>query len=328
MRLGQWAVVVGVLSMLVASGSIAEADDPIGRYSFGGSAGWSSYAMGTVNDRLEGDGRDFLDGKNWEPLDSFSHGWTFWSDLRIPLPLGEMSIPVPFMNQRLPLEFSLAGGVGKSSGSTHGPDTNELLEVEATQSFYHVRLLYTIPWRPAEDVRLFLGGGPLIINSQELTARHTHRDASGGGSGRIIERMEEVVYTGDGTGWQFGFAGEYMVHDYITLAFDFAYRWAKIDYKDWSPEDNVTIHDTDPVPITDATGLESTSLERLERENSFVFYSFLDWEMTERAERSIYQGDVHYWGPHIGMLNPVAPDDLNIDMSGMQVHLGFRFYFL
>jgi hypothetical protein len=325
MRLGQWVVVIGALVALVGIGSIAKADDPIGRISFGGSAGWSSLAMGDVNDRITGDGRDFLDRKDWEPLDRLSHGWTFWSDLRVPLPLGEMSVNVPFINKRLPLEFSLAGGIGTCSGSTTGPDTNELLEVEAQQNYYHARLLYTVPWRPAEDSRLFLAGGPMIITTQELTARHTHRDASGGGSGRVIERMEEVTYLGDGLGWTLGLALEYMVHDYITLAVDFAYRWANIEYAAWNPFDNITVSDTDPI---DLGGDQGTTLDRLYREDSFVFYSFLDWETTERAERALFQGEVHEWGPHREMLNPVALEDLNIDMSGIQIHLGFRFYFL
>lgn len=325
MRLGQWVVVICALVALVGIDSIARADDPIGRISFGGSAGWSSLAMKDVNAQIEGDGRDFLDRKDWEPLDPVSHGWTFWSDLRLPLPLGERSVNVPFINRRLPLEFSVAGGIGTCSGSTSGPDTNELLEIEAKQNFYHLRLLYTVPWRPAEDSRIFLGAGPLIITTQDLTVRHTQRDASGGGGGRVIERMEEVTYTGDGTGWMLGMAMEYMVHDYITLAVDFAYRWANIQYKDWNPYDNLKITDTDPVDLGEGQG---TTLDRLYRDDSFVFYSFLDWETTEQAERALFQGEVHEWGPHREMLEPVGIDDLNIDMSGIQIHLGFRFYFL
>jgi hypothetical protein len=325
MRFARWLVVVGALLAILPK---AHADDPIGRISIGGSGGISFYGLKDVNDRIEGDGNDFLSSLDWTELDALRLGWAFWGDLKVKLPLGDLEIPVPFTDSRLPVDLYLGGGVGTSSGVTGGKDYNELIEVEAAQQAFHIRLLYALPWRIQEDTRLFVGGGPLIISEQKVTATHTHRSVTGGTSSiRTTERTEEVSYTGDGLGWQLGMAAEYMIQDRMTLVLDLTYRWANVEYGSWSSESDLHIADTDPVDFGDG----STSLERLQRERSYVFHGFLDWEETEERERALGLGnELHEYGPYIGpsVLVPLRAGDLGIDLSGFQIHAGFRLYFL
>ncbi len=321
MKLSIWVVLLGAMTFICP---LAGADDPIGRFSLGGSGGYSGYALDTINDRIVGSGNEFLDDQGWSTVDRLTYGWSFWADLRIPLPLGEFSLPLPF-GASLPMEFSVGGGLGISSGSTGGKDYNELININLSQSAYHARLFYTLPFRPQEDTRLFLAGGPLIITKQEVLAEHTHRSSAGGGSGtEATERKEEVVYSGDGQGWQLGLVTEYMIQDRITLCLDIAYRWAKVDYTSWVSTSEVSISDTDPVDLGDGT----TTLERLRREESYVFRGFLDWEETEAIERATLGGEVDPYGPHLLQLQPLAPDNLDIDLTGLQAHFGFRIYFL
>ncbi len=321
MKLSQWVVIFGALWVLCP---VAGADDPIGRISFGASGGFSSYALDAVNERISGAGNDFLLEKGWSTIDQLNHGWTFWSDLRIPIPLGEFELPVPFIGGSLPVELSVGGGYGVSMGTSGGDDYNELIEVEVSQTAYHARLFYTLPFRVQENTRMFLAGGPLFITDQEVTGSHTARSSAGGGGGTTTtERKEEVTYSGDGQGWQIGVAAEYMVQDRVTLSVDLGYRWASVDYGVWSSSSNVSINDTDTVTLDDG----STNLERLRREDSYVLRAFLDMQATEEGEIQTL-GHLHEYGPHKFQLQELGPDDLDIDMSGLQVHIGFRLYFL
>ena len=138
-----------------------------------------------------------------------------------------------------------------------------------------------------------------------------------------LERKEEVTYTGDGQGWQLGLVLEHMIQDRITLSLDVAYRWAAVEFKDWVSTEDVAISDTNPVDLQDGT----TSLDRLRRSTSYVFRGFLDWEATESIELST-SPELHGYGPHRLQLQPLSPRDLDIDLSGLQVHFGFRLYFL
>ncbi|MBD3235727.1 MAG: outer membrane beta-barrel protein [Candidatus Eisenbacteria bacterium] len=287
------------------------AEDPIGRISLGGSGGYSTYQLSDVNDRIS-IGNQWLRDQGWKTIDELSHGWTFWFDVKI---------PVPLLSQ-----FFVTGGYGVSSGSAGGLDYNELITVDVSQETYHARLLYVLPFRPQEDVRLFFGGGPLLIQKQEVRASHTRRTSAGGGTGQETrERTEEVYYDGDGLGWQVGLAAEYMVQDRLTLAVDLSYRWADVEYGDWSAEENVIINDTDPPEFEQG----DTALDRLDWENSYVQRGFLDADKTRENEtNSLGEGNEHEYGPSRTFLEQVPKDELQIDLSGLQVHIGLRFYFL
>ena len=323
MRRGLWVVLI---ALLVACAPVSRADDPIGRISLGVSGGYSTYNLEQVNNRITGAGNAFLKEKDWSSLDALKGGWTFWGDLRLPIPLGDLALPLPFTTYRLPLEFSLSGGYGYSSGSTGGKDYNELIDVKIKQEAIHVRLLYTMPFRFHDNVKLFLAGGPLLIQNQEVGVSHTHRSSAGGGSGvPQTERTEEIVYSGDGTGWQLGFVAEYLLQDRLTLAVDIGYRSADIQYSNWSAGNNVTIEDTDVFQIPDT---QTTNLERLRRDDSYVLHGFLDAEATEEKETLGGQQEPNPYGPHLEQLVELQNGDLGIDMSGFQFHIGFRFYFL
>ncbi len=306
------SVFIGTLMAVLLIAPSLQAEDPIGWVSLGGSAGISSYALGDVNQRIDGDGNRFIREKGWTLLDPLKSGWTFWGDVKVQIPWADF--------------LFVGGGYGVSSGSSGGKDYNELITVEASQKAYHARLLYALPFRFHDDVRLFVGGGPLIIQEQKIDAKHTHRSSAGGETPGIVERTEEVYYTGDGMGWQLGMAAEYMVQDRLTLTLDVAYRMAKVDYGTWSPGTNVRITDTGVGENTYPDG--TTSTERLDYSECFVGRAFLDWTQTNlngELANDLLRTEP---GPYVGLLAPLAPDRLKIDLSGIQVHIGLRFYIL
>jgi hypothetical protein len=309
----------GLIALLLAAPTV-HGEDPIGWLSIGGNAGISGYALNDVNQRIQGPGDEFIREKGWTQLEPISFGWTF---------LGELKFPVP-----LTRSFFVSAGYGVSSGNTGGQDYNELLSVSVRQKAYHARLLYTLPWRFHRNVRLFVGGGPLIITKQEVEASHTHRSSAGGSQQTRSERLEKVVYSGDGTGWQFGAVAEYMIQDRVTLSFDIAYRLANLDYKDWTPTKNVTITETGgsgSVQYSDDT----FSDERLSLTSSYVGHGFLDWPRTrQEAEANLDEvfvpqnsGHEPEAGPYVGYLVPVDVKEMGIDLSGIQFHIGLRLYF-
>jgi len=307
------------LGLLLAIAPATWADDPIGRISFGGSAGFSSYTLESVNDRLNDHGNPWLEEQDWSTLDQLKHGWTFWGEVKFPLPLGMLGL---YEVAGIPLELYATGGYLFSSGTTGGKDYNELIEVIAEQESFNFRLLYALPWRFHDDIRLFVGGGPIVIKEQTVTARHTSRVVNTGQAQETQERIEEVIYTGSGSGIQLGLAAEYLVQDHITLSLDLGYRWAAVDFDPWSASTGLTISDTNPADFGDGT----FSDDRLQRDASFVFHSFLDREGTEAAEIGT-TGSLHEYGPHIDQVRGLESSDLDLDLSGLQVQLGFRFYF-
>jgi len=221
--------VLAALALVPAPGW---AEDPIGRFSLGGSVGYSSYGLGDVNERISGVGNRYLEVEHVPPLtglEKITFGWTFWGDLKTEL---------PFLDG-----FFVSGGYGVSSGNTESPDMDNKLRVAVSQEAFHVRLLYVPPWRFHEDTRLFVGGGPLIITKQEVRVTQENRS--------VLEEpwTEEISYEGTGLGWQFGVIAEYMIQDRLSLAMDLGYRLANISYSDdWSARQNVSM-DYPPRPM-------------------------------------------------------------------------------
>jgi len=312
------SVVCWALSAIVALLAVtaARGEDPVGVISIGGSAGVSGYALGDVNRRIQGPGDAFIREHGWTPLDPIRFGWTFLGDVKYPVPMTR--------------SFFVTAGYGLSSGSSGGRDYNELLSVDVSQTAYHARLLYVLPWRFHRNVRLFAGGGPLIIAEQKVEASHTHRSSAGGAQEEQSVRVEKVVYSGDGVGWQIGAAAEYMIQDRVTLSFDVGYRHASVDYdyRNWNSAEDVTISETGgagSVAYDDGT----YSDERLSLTSSYVGHGFLDWDGTAlqaeiNLDNTFLDGVA---GPYIGYLRPVDVKDMGIDLSGIQFHLGLRLYF-
>jgi len=298
MKAAGWLGLGVALLVLVAS---ARADDPIGRISLGASTGYASYALGDVNDRISGVGNQFLTVEHVPILtgmDEVKFGWDFLADLKVPVPYLE--------------SFFVSGGYGVSSGGKQSPDMDNKLNIDVSQECFHVRLLYTPPFRLQEDVRFFVGGGPLIITNQEVKITQTNRT-------HIEEQWsEELTYSGDGLGWQFGIAAEYMVQDHMTVAVDIAYRIADVEYSNWTARDNVTLT---PPPTADPE-----ERERLHYEDTYIGHAFLDWE--ETLANGATDPNSTTFGPHLDQLVPLGPQDIHIDMSGMRIHFGLRFYFL
>ena len=298
MKAARWLGFGVALVTLVAS---ARADDPIGRFSLGASTGFATYALGDVNDRIRGEGNEFLEVTHLPPLtglDKITQGWDFWADLKI---------PVPYFRS-----FFISGGYGISSGGTESPDMDNKLNVDVSQKAFHIRLLYTPSFRLQKKTRFFIGGGPLIITNQEVKVTQTNR------TNMDEQWTEEVTYKGDGIGWQFGGTAEYMVQDHLTLALDLAYRLADVEYGDWNARENVSL---DYPPSTD-----DSQLERLHGPDTYVGHAFIDWD--ETLAQGQQDPDIERIGPHIDELIPVSREDLRIDMSGFRIQLGLRFYFL
>jgi hypothetical protein len=258
--------------------------------------------------------------RDWSPLEHLTYGWTFWGDVRVPVPLSWVGVEELY---GVPLEFFLSAGYSSSSGTTGGRDYNELIEVETTQEAYLLRLYYVVPWKFLDDVRLFAGGGPLMISDQTLTATHTHRPVdTGQGAQQATDRMEQVTYSGSGLGWQLGLTAEYLIQDRITLALDLAYRWAMVDH-DYDPLsgerfDGVAI--TDPFP--EFADESPSGAERLGRDNSYLLHTFLNGPESEANEPVR-----HDYGPWMGNVVGLGKNEIDMDMTGFQIHLGFRFYF-
>ena len=116
-----------------------------------------------------------------------------------------------------------------------------------------------------------------------------------------------------------------MIQDRLTLSMDLSYRWADVEYNNWSADENVSIDDTDPAEFTDGT----TALDRLDRVNSYILGSFLDYDGTlENEWNTLGQDNEDPDGPARRFMERVPEDALHIDLSGLQVHIGLRFYFL
>lgn len=306
----RWAFWLGTVVLLIGMGTAARAEDPIGRISLGVSGGISDYLLKDVNSRLENEGNHYLveergtgDLAEVSPLKALSpleFGWTFWADLKAPVPF------VDFLY--------LSAGYGISSGSSDGPDVDNVLEIKASQRAYHLRLLYVLPFRFQEDTRLFFGGGPLIINEQEVIASQTNRTV------RDETWTEEIRYSGSGLGWQVGLSAEYMMQDHMTLVVDLGYRFANLDYESWSAEENVTL----TLPPT----AETDEYDRLHYQESYPGRVFLDWDATIDAAPATDLERLHLFGPNREYLQELSKDQLGLDMSGAMVHIGLRFYFL
>jgi len=297
------AIWMGVLVLAGSLSAPAWADDPIGRLSLGGSGGFSDYGLADLNDRIEGVGNEFLEEEHrprLRGLDPLERGWTFWADVKLPVPL------LPF--------FFVSGGYGVSSGKTDGPDVDNVLEVEAAQETFHLRLLYVLPFRFQEDTRLFVGGGPLLIQNQEVSVTQTNREV------RDEEWTEKITYSGSGLGWQFGVAAEYMIQDRMTLCFDLAYRLADLDYDGWSADEDVE--------ITLPPSAVAEEVDRLHYEDSYPGRLFLDWDETIEKAPPSDRDELEEFGPNRAYLVPLSKDEFGLDLSGFQIQIGFRFYFL
>ncbi|MBP7669052.1 MAG: outer membrane beta-barrel protein [Candidatus Eisenbacteria bacterium] len=295
------AIGISVLAAMVLMTASAGAEDPIGRLSLGGSVGYSSYALSKVNDRINGPGNEFLEEVHLPGLtgmDPIDFGWTFWADVKYQLPFFR--------------SFFVTGGYGVSSGNSDSPDMDNKLTVEVSQEALHVRLLYVPPIRIQEDTRLFVGGGPLIITNQEVRVTQVNRSNL-----QLSEQWtEEIFYAGDGLGFQFGVVGEYMMQDRLTFSVDLGYRVATVDYSDWSPRNNVKI-------TLPASAVQERQ-DRLHYEDTYGGHAFLDWEQT--VLKGSQDPRAQEYGPHYEQMVPLGTNDLDIDMSGFQIHFGLRLY--
>ena len=300
---------------LLCVGPAARADEPIGLISFGGGGAFASLAMGDVNDRIVNEGNAFVISRNdegpkasWDAMEKLQQGWGFWGELTVQVPFTE-SLPA-YLADRLFVQGRYIG----LSGSSGPQDYNQRIEVKGIQEALGFRFMYKLPYTFHDDLRIMPALGLLMIRNQELDITHTSRSSTGGGTASdIIERTEAVNYSGDGSGFDAGIILEYALQDRFSLTLDLGYQWANVEYKEWT----LSIEDTEG-------DQDRQALDRLHTSTSYVYHAFMD----EAIDPGASDPNFELYGPHRSQWVPLSPSQLNIDMSGVQARLGFRFYFL
>jgi hypothetical protein len=273
--------------LLVGAPTDARADDPVGRLSLSVNFGVSGFAMDDVNREIGRANDNFFRRQNFTTMDDLSFGFAFLADFKT-------AIKDPFF---------ISLGVGNLRGST-GVSFNEIVDISSKGNIFYGRLLYALPWRPLENGRLYVGGGPMLLRSVELEVSHERDEVA-----KRPERKEIMTFTGDGEGFQFGLLGEYLLSDHVTVAFDAGYRNASADLKDW----NINVQNAETLQ-----GRDEFPDDTQVWWSSYLIEAFLADPGEEDPENPTD-------GPPISTVESV--DDLSVDFSGFRLEVGLRLYF-
>ena len=279
----------------------AQAQDPIGRFSIGGTAGGGIFALADVEDRIDEANRDYFGPRGWKTLDAPGVGFNFAGDLRARI-YG-------------PIHLSIGGGTMMAES---GLDFDEVISVKPSATYYQVRVDYDLPWRPTPKMRLRVGGGALNTTSAECEVRHEVRRVEGG-----TQRVETATFEGSGWGGLAVVAAEYTLNDKTTLVLDLAYRYLDIE------RDKFSYHISDlaqPTQDTDHDGVPN--LYDLDQDGvdqsgdpvltplTIIGAAFL--EMERISGEPVNDAD--------GRPNVRALGMERIDFSGPILNVGLRFY--
>ena len=288
LRLTTTLTSVSLFLAVPAQGVFAE--DPVGRISLGINLGASYLTMGDVNDEVNRGNRDLFSEPNWKPMEDLALGFSFRADLKA-------AVKDPFF---------ISLGRGNIRGHT-GVAFNRVIDVDASTTVYYGRLLWAIPWRPMENGRFFLGGGPLILRDMELEVAHEWDLIP-----KRPERRETLVMNGSGSGFQLDLAAEYLLSDHMTISLDTGYRWAKGDLDAWllTVDNWETRPGQDPEPDNQQLFWES-----------YLVGAFIADPGTRPADNSQRNFD----GPPLDVVEPVQ--GLGLDFSGARIEVGFRIHF-
>lgn len=168
-------------------------------------------ALDDVNRQI-GAGNEFLANQGWKQIDKVNLAFNFVGDLR-----GRIGGPI----------WASIGG-GHVFGRT-GIDFDEVVTIKPSASFYHLRLLYELPFRPRPRMLLRLGAGPTYASNGRLTVEHEARRVEGG-----TQRIEKVEFKAKGWGAHGFVEAEYMLTSRTTLVVDLGYRQLKLNEDSFS----------------------------------------------------------------------------------------------
>jgi hypothetical protein len=274
------AVLLTASSGWFGSGGLAY--DPTARVSLAGQVGLGGLQMGDVNHEIR-DGNRYLTAQSWTTLKEIHTGFNFAGDLRA----------------QLTPRWSISIGGGRTTGKSK-VDFDQVIEVRPYAHFFHARLLYHLPFRPTQNVRLAVGGGPLDYFDARLNVSHEQRQVDGG-----TLRVEHLDLKGSGWGFQGLVEAEVILSEQITLVGDLGYRQIKVNYDhfDWK----IDRLRTDPLFDTDGDGVPD---EFDLAEGSFFRHAFADENLDPN-------GDIRQSRPNEG---------IQLDYSGVQANIGLRFY--
>jgi hypothetical protein len=286
----RWGVRVGAAAILVLQCWTGPGLglDPVGRVAISGNLALAGWAMGDV-DREIRRGNEVLRHEGVTTLDPLSFGFDFLADFQAPV--------------KHPFYLSL--GLGRLRGHT-GKAFNKVIDIEARTGIAYARLMWMLPWRPLEDVRIFLGGGPLFLRGSRLEVSH-ERDFEA----KKPERKETLSMKGSGNGFLVGVTGEYVVSDHVTLSLDAGYRWARADLNSYK----ITVQNAQTRPGVDAFA---------DDEQVFWDSYLLDAFLKDPGPPPENQEAPNFDGPPIQELEPV--DNLDLDFSGVRIQVGLRMY--
>jgi hypothetical protein len=271
--------------LLVGAPTDARADDPVGRLSLSVNFGVSGFAMDDVNREIGRANDSFFRAQNFSTMDKLTFGFNFLADFKT-------AIKDPFF---------ITLGVGNLSGNT-SVSFNEIVDVSVQTNMLYARLMYALPWRPLENSRVFVGGGPVFLRSSELEVGY-ERDVVP----KRPERKEIFTMEGSGGGFQLDLASEYLLSDHVTVVLNAGYRRATADLDKWSIK--VQNHETLRGTLDNIADFEQVWRD------SYLLEGFLQ-EMDVQEESD---------GPPISEVEPV--EGLELDFSGARIEVGLRLYF-
>lgn len=258
--------------------------DPTDRFSLTGTLGLSFPKMGEVNDEIRA-GNRFLESRDWLTLDELSTQFNFNYGLRANI-VGAWNLEI---------------GGGRVTGE-EGVDFDQVITVTPSGNFYAARVVYELPFRARENIRFFVGAGPVYFSTMELKVSHEQRDVEGG-----TERIESLTLDASGAGWMAAWETEIILSEKTTLVGDLGYRSVSTDYgagdAKWKIERLRTAEgfDSDGDGVPDSQDLSELSYFR----SAFA------------SEQIGRDGNIRETFPNPGLSN---------DFTGFVANVGLRFY--
>jgi len=268
--------------LLAVSTNMARAYDPTARISIAGTAGLSLPSMSDVNDRI-GLGNAYMAEQDWISIDEFQSLFSMGYEIR-----GDVSG-----------NWMLALGGGQVFGN-RGVDFDEVIDIEPTASVLNANVIYRLPWRPTESIRLAAGAGFVTTSSASMKISHEHRNVESG-----TLRLEQLDLDLSGNGAQGFLEAEFIMTERFTLSLEAGYRHLEtsIDADTWS------ISRLGTEALGDADGDDIQNFEDL-TDRSYLRRSFLADDQIDS----------------LGELDTLDPEDIKVDFSGPSINIALRVY--
>jgi len=297
---GSWFRTFGLVLLLPALVFLvpgaASGADPIARFSVSGQAGGALFDPSDVNAGIR-EGNRFLSHRQFKTLDEITYGFNFTLDVRAKITNS--------------IAASLGGG---TVFAQTGVDFDEVIDVEPSVSFYHVRLTYLLPWRPMPSMMLHLGAGPVYFQEGETKVRRERREVELG-----TVRVETARFRTERTwGGHVFLQNELVFNNRITLITDLGYRFASLTGAEWDNNDWTLDN------MTTSTGAQDSEPNGIP---DVLEFSPDGYSLNSFLERSLRGGDPttpEIDGEGRPVYKPRGGTDL--DLSGVLLNVGLRFY--